>query len=191
VTSRARLRWLLPDALYRAGGLAQTVQDPAIAQPRQLAPHWPVLDGPASRALDAWLRPLLPDGLVRCRREDYGTPPATAATVRYRSPKGGHVSVLRRRLTCPLLLDAFCDPNQRAVVRIRPTGTEVIRTDDNGEHRLMMVRPDGTLLIVVAIGLPAAGIKAPIPSEQLDHLELLLDSPSRDVDIDEAADTLP
>lgn len=185
VTTHAGPRWLLPDGLYRAAGLAQTVQDPGVAQPRPVAPDWPVLDGPASRALDLWSRPLLPGGLVRCRREDYGTPPLTAATVRYRSPKGGHVQILRRRLAGPLLLDAFCDANRSGVVRIRPTGTQVIRTDGDGEHRLLMVRPDGTLLLVESIGVPAAGIPAPIPSKQFDRLECLLDRPSPDLDIDE------
>jgi len=178
--SLAGLRWLLPEALYRAAGLAETVQDPFVPQARLPAPDWPVLDGPASQALDAWLRPLLPPGLVRCRSEDYGTPPRTTATVRYRDPHGGYVRILQRRLTRPLLLDALCDAKHDGFVRVLPNGTDVIRRGDLGARGLVTVSPDGTMVLIDAIGEPERGIDAPISDEQLDQLELALDRLSLD-----------
>lgn len=188
MTSLAGLRWLFPTALYRAAGLSEGLQDVRVAHGHPGARDWPVLDGPASRALDAWLRPLLPAGFVCCRREDYGTPPERAATVRYRSPRGGYVRVLRRRLSRPLLLDALCDPYRDGSVRIRPTGTDVLRRDDDvaDTHRLVMVRPNGTLLVMESIGIPAAGTAAPLSNMQLDQLACTLDNPGSDVNVDQA-----
>jgi hypothetical protein len=181
--SLAGLRWLLPAALYGAAGLSERVQDARATHREYVARDWPVLDGPASRALDSLLRTVLPRGLVHCRSEDYGDPAEVAATVLYRGPNGGHVRVMRRRLTRPLLLDALADPSHDGFVRIRPTGTDVLRRDDDtaDTHRLAMVRPNGTLLIIESIGMPAAGARAPLSSDQLDDLACTLDDPSSDI----------
>jgi len=92
--------------------------------------------------------------------------------------------VLRRRLTHPLLLDALVDPRNDGFVRIRPTGTDVLRSDDDNAdtHRLVMVRPTGTLLLIESIGLPAAGTRAPLSGEQLDELAYTLDTSGTDVE---------
>jgi hypothetical protein len=185
MTSLAGLRWLLPAALYRAAGLSERVQDAGAVHRQYVARDWPVLDGPASRALDALLRSLLPAGLVHCRSEDYGDPTEAAATVEYRGQSGGHVRVLRRRLTHPLLLDALVDPRHDGFVRVRPTGTDVVRSDNDtaDTHRLVMVRPNGTLLLIESIGIPATSTRAPLSNKQLDDLACTLDNPSSDLDV--------
>lgn len=180
----AAARWLLPADQYRAAGFAALVQSPETETPRVAVPNWPVCDGPAARALDASLRPRLPDGLVTRRREDYGVSPHTAATVRYRGKRGGALRVLRRRLSVPLLLDAFSDPAHRCSVRTRPTGTEVVRTDDEAAdlHRLVMARPNGTLFVIESMGIPTAGIPAPVSGDELDRLEAALDTSATDIE---------
>ena len=88
--SLAALRWLLPAPLYRAAGFARPAEDLTAVRPPHPPPDWPRDEGPAARALDAVLQPLLPPGTVRCGGADYGDPPNTAAV--------GAVSRTRRRL---------------------------------------------------------------------------------------------
>jgi hypothetical protein len=175
--SLAALRWLLPAPLYRAAGLAQSVEDLVVVRPPHAPPDWPRDDGPAAQALDAVLQPLLPPGTVRCGGADYGDPPNTAASVRYRGRDGGHLNVLRRKLTRPLLLDALVDATHGDFIRVRPTGTEVAHRDDDRSdtHRLVIVQPDGTLWIIDSIGLPTTGTGAPLSSHQLDAIASALD----------------
>jgi len=182
MTDLAAARWLLPTDRYRAAGLSAITQDPG-TKPSNAIPNWPIRDGPAARALEAWLRSRLPSGLVSRHREDYGVPPQTAATVRYRGERGGALRVLRRRLTVPLLLDAFCGPGGNCSVRTRPTGTEVVRIEDETAdlRRLVMARPNGTLLVIESMGIPAAGIPAPLSSDDLDRLETALDTSDADL----------
>ena len=175
--SLAALRWLLPAPLYRAAGLAQSAEDLVVVRPPHVTPDWPRDDGPAAQALDAVLQPLLPPGTVRCGGADYGDPPNTAASVRYRGRDGGHLNVLRRKLTRPLLLDALVDATHGDFIRVRPTGTEVAHRDDDRSdtHRLVIVQPDGTLWIFDSIGLPTSGTGAPLSKHQLDAIASALD----------------
>ena len=64
------------------------------------------------------------------------------------------------------------------------TGTDIVRSDDEiaDVHRLVMVRPNDTLLIVESIGLPAADTGAPVSHEQLDELAGRLDDRRCDLD---------
>jgi hypothetical protein len=185
--SLAALRWLLPAPLFRAAGLAQPAEDPAAVRPRHPPPDWPRDEGPAARALDAVLQPLLPPGTVRCGGADYGDPPNPAAAVRYRGRGGGYLRVSRRRLTRPLLLDALVDATHGDFVRVRPTGTEVARCDNDRAdmHRLVIARPNGTLWIVDSIGLPTAGAAAPLSSDQLEAVVSVLDNAGADAGVDE------
>lgn len=59
-----------------------------------------------------------------------------------------------------------------------------MRSDDEiaDVHRLVMVRPNDTLLIVESIGLPAADTGAPVSHEQLDELAGRLDDRRCDLD---------
>jgi hypothetical protein len=187
--SLSALRWLLPAQLFRTAGFAQLTADLAEVRSPCPLPDWPIDDGPAAQALDAVLRPLLPPGTMRRDGADYGHAPNTAASVRYRGREGGYVRVLRRRLTRPLLLDALVDAAHGGFVRVRPTGTEVAHRDDErlDKHRLVMVRPNGTLWIIDSTGLPATGRKAPLSSDELDALAAALDRADADVDVREGA----
>jgi hypothetical protein len=49
-----------------------------------------------------------------------------------------------------------------------------------------MVRPNGTLLVMESIGIPAAGTAAPLSNEQLDQLACTLDNPGSDINFDQA-----
>jgi hypothetical protein len=180
--SLAALRWLLPAPLYRAAGFAQPAEDLAAVRPPHPTPDWPRDEGPAASALDAVLQPLLPPGTVRRGGADYGDPPNTAAAVRYRGQGGGYLRVLRRRLTRPLLLDALVDATRGGCVRVRPTGTEVAHCDNDRSdtHRLVIVRPNGTLWIIDSIGLPTSGAEAPLSSDQLDAFVSALDNSGAD-----------
>ena len=180
--SLAALRWLLPAPLYRAAGLARPAEDPAAVRPPHPTPDWPRQEGPAACELDAVLQPLLPPGTVRRGGADYGDSPNTAAAVRYRGPTGGYLRVLRRRLTQPLLLDALVDATHGDFVRVRPTGTEVAHCDNDhtDTHRLVMVRPNGTLWIIDSNGLPSARAHAPLSGDQLDVVVSALDNAGAD-----------
>jgi hypothetical protein len=180
--SLAALRWLLPAPLYRAAGLTTRPVDPESQLPHRL-PRWPVENGPASRLVEAVLRRVMPAGLVRCRGIDYGDQPGAAAELRYRGPRGGYLRVLRRRLEQPLLLECVLSPARDGDIRIRPTGTEVGHCDDDVAdlHRLVIVRPNGTLWIFDSIGLPTAGTGAPLSRDQLDTLASALDDPRADI----------
>jgi hypothetical protein len=75
----------------------------------------------------------------------------------------------------------------RGTVQLNATEpTDVLRSDDDtaDTHRLVMVRPNGTLLLIESIGMPAAGIPAPLSNKQLDELACTLDNPSSDLDVD-------
>jgi hypothetical protein len=183
VMSLAALRWLLPEPLYRAAGLAEPARDPRVARLHHPVPNWPRDDGPEARALDAVLRPLLPPGVVRCGGADYGDPPNAAGAVRYRGPDGGYLRVLRRRLTRPLLLDTLVNAARGDTVRVRSSGTEVAHCDDERSeaHRLVLVRPNGTLWIIDSTGLRAAGTRAPLSNDQLDTVASALDRDGADV----------
>jgi hypothetical protein len=185
--SLAALRWLLPAALYRSAGLAQPIEDLAAVRPPRRLPDWPRDEGPAVRALDAVLQPLLPPGTVRRGGADYGDPPNAAAAVRYRGRDGGYLRVLRRRLTRPLLFEALVDATHGDFVRVRPTGTEVAHCDDDRSdtHRLVIVRPNGTLWIIDSIGLPTTGAAAPLSSDQLESVVPELDNAGGDAGGDE------
>jgi hypothetical protein len=94
---------------------------------------------------------------------------------------------LRRRLTRPLLLDALVDAARGGFVRVRQTGTEVARCDDDRSdtHRLVIVRPNGTLWIIDSIGLATAGAPAPLSGDQLDAIASALDTAGADTDAPE------
>jgi hypothetical protein len=189
--SLAALRWLLPAPLYAAAGLAQPAEDRVAVRPPHPPAEWPRDDGPATQALEAALQPLLPPGTVRCGGADYGDPPNTAASVRYRGRNGGHLRVLRRRLTRPLLLEALVNPAHGDSVRVRSTGTAVAHCDNESDrsdtHRLIIVQPNGTLWIIDSIGLPTTGTEAPLSSDQLEAIASALDSAGVDTDVSEGA----
>jgi hypothetical protein len=179
----AALRWLLPTPLYDAAGLRQSIEDAAAVRPPCTAPDWPQSDGPAARRLGVLVEPLLPPGSARRGGADYGDPPNVAAFVRYRGRDGGYVRIMRRRLVRPLLLEAFVDAARGDVVGIRPTGTEVVHCDDDDSdrHRLVVLRPNGTLWIIDSNGLPTAGTAAPLSRDQLETLTSALDRADADV----------
>lgn len=194
--SLAALRWLLPAQLYDMAGFGEHAQSARHrARPTRQAGRWPVIDGPASRQLDALMRPLLPLGSTRTRGVDYGDVPRVAATDLYRGPNGGYIRVLRRLLGRPLLLDAFAHPTHEGCVHALRTGTELLHCDDDAAdaHRLVMVRPNGTLLIVESTGVPSTNTSAPLSSARLDELARALDDPRldlhSDVEVDDQAVT--
>jgi hypothetical protein len=78
---------------------------------------------------------------------------------------------------------ALVDPTHDGFVRIRPTGTDILRSDNDiaDTHRLVMVRPNGTLLLIESIGMPGAGSCAPLSGAQLDELACTLDKSSGDL----------
>lgn len=178
--SLAALRWLLPAPLYGAAGFARPAEDRTAVRPPHPPPEWPRDDGPAARALEAALQPLLPPGMVCCGGADYGDPPNTAASVRYRGRDGGYLRVVRRRLTRPLLLEALVDAAHGDFVRVRSTGTAVAHCDTESDrsdtHRLVIVQPNGTLWIIDSTGLRTTGVEAPLSSDQLEAIASALDS---------------
>ncbi len=155
-------RWLIPGATP----VPQPGPAPSLLPPSAPPQAHDVPDGPVASALSSILAPLAP---VAALRRDYvkdvtDAEGNTIAKLRYVSPTGGALTVVRQQLQKPIPVFSITLGRTNAKDSITADGTEVVTLDEpsSGFSQQVAVSATGTMTTVTSSGIPGKSVPQPL-----------------------------